>query len=168
MDNNYTSGILGNQPEYILQSLKTRSYATISVEHWTPEFRTKLRRWLSKNGYPRCRFYKIDQDNANNMDIYVIALPDANIPYSLEMEYTAQKSVLQKLIPLWLPLVTAFCILFYTTWVAKLSEDMVALIIIIGVPLILSMLVEYFINLNNKPSSILKAVSKVIIVVSII
>lgn len=169
MDNNYTTNsLLGNQPEYILQSLKTQSYATISVEHWTLRFRTKLRRWLSKNGYPQCQLYRIEQGQESSNNIYIIALPDADIPYRLEMEYTGQETKLQIWLPLWLPLLISCIVLFYATWVSSMDRDLAKVIIMIGVPFVFGMLVEYCTSLNNPSSSILGIFGKVVMTILLI
>lgn len=132
-----------NNPEQILKDLQRHSYAEITTaKPWDSNFRYKLRQWLKEQGYPQCQFYRV----ANQENTYIIALPHACLPSDLEKEYK------QGIILSLLPLFCLFIIVYLTVFLAKDMDKMSVPVIIMGIPFVIGMLIEYFSSLE-KPSS---------------
>ena len=128
----------------ILEDLQTQSFAKIKVRFWTPRFRAKLVDWLKSQGYDQCQFYRV----RGKSKYYIIALPDADIPYPLEEKYKI--SVINASIPLCF----AMILIIGTILWKKHNFELTSIEMVFGVPIIIGMLIEYFSNLISHKKSL--------------
>lgn len=127
---------MSKKHELILSELKLRSYSKIEANYWGPRYRAKLLRWLQKQGYEQCQFYRIrDEENC-----YLITLPGADHPYFLELEYRTERSFILKI----LPLLIAFLLMAGTVALASSHNNLMSSAIVISIPVVAGMLLEYF------------------------
>lgn len=138
---------MNKQQTRILQDLQIRSYTTITVKRWDIHFRSRLLHWLKQQGYHQCQFYRLNKSSHT----YVIALPGAYLPSGLLIqEYQVKRGPIRLL----LPLLSLFVLLYLTLTMSKHMGKITEPAIAMGVPIILGMLAEYFINLNKPAVSI--------------
>ncbi|MDF7676181.1 hypothetical protein PT286_05470 [Neisseriaceae bacterium ESL0693] len=132
---------MNKQKNRILKDLKLLSHAKIKVAHWDTGFRTELLHWLQQEGYDQCRFYR----RANKKNHYIIALPDAYIPYQLVEEYKAPRS--RRLLRL--PIDSMLVLVLFTLLLTAYTHTLTITTIVMLIATLIGMLCAYCGNLHQ-------------------
>lgn len=144
----------------MLAGLKQEQYYFVTIELWDEQKKNEIHAILQANGYHLFQIYRTgDIDNR-----FLIVLEGADLPKNLlkgmQHVYSRKRNTFQKV----LPLVIIFISIALTAFWASKYGSLMAGSIVIGMPLILGALTEYF-SILSEPRPLLYKMFKTISIV---
>jgi len=136
--------------EKIISDLEQQGYTCFIIEKWNKETRIELVNLLKHSGFMQYQFHKIKDEN----NVYAIVLKNIENepPYILEEIY-ADREFLSYL----LPLITIAIIFSFTAILGQSSKTLMTSSFVIGIPIVLGALIEYF-SILDKPKPIFSSI----------
>lgn len=134
--------------EKILEDLKKCGYACFVVKEWDKETRTQLANLLNHSGFMQYQFNKVK--NKENTYVIVLKNIENKPPYVLDEAY-ADREPMSYL----LPLIIVAVIISFTAILGQTSKALMASSFVLGIPLVLGALIEYFSILEKPKRAIL-------------
>ena len=129
------------EQQQLLNDLKQQGYGLLPVTQWNEQVRQDIVSVLDQAGLRDYKFYKV-QDEENK---YIVALKYENyIPYPLEKIYTGRSFAFTLF-----PLIALIFIALTSIW-GQYNHKLIMSSMVIGMPLILGALIEYF-SIVKKP-----------------